>query len=1808
MEQEYISLKKTEEILTKKKKPYSRAYLSLLARQGKLKAVKIGVEWMTTKNWLNQFLGNRKKSKRLKWQFKHSEVILPLYFGYGLKIALVKLSNDTLNLTSKVFKKHWQEAVALVLLVVMVSSGFWFYPTRTVLGATYYFVQTDWSGGLDGETYPVHPTNKTNWTKYNAKDSETIASTELALTTTSDSWTQTSSADFNAGTPNSVSINEGDVILAAESFSWSAKSAWDTPDIGEYSVPAFADLDNDGDYDLLIGEKNGINYGYENTGSITSPTWSAKSAWDVSDDEVNVAPAFADLDNDSDYDLLIGEYYGVSYGYENTGSITSPTWSAKSAWDTPDVGTWSRPVFADLDNDSDYDLLIGEYYGVSFGYENTGSITSPTWSAKSAWDTPDIGEYSVPSFADLDNDGDYDLLIGEYYGVSFGYENTGSITSPTWSAKSAWDTPDIGSSAAPAFADLDNDGDYDLLIGEAGGVSFGYENAITYYSPGDLISSSQDLGQQSNFTTIQWTENLPSNTDLKFQIATNNDNATWNFIGPGGTDATYYTTASGENIHSSHNEDQYVKYKAYLSTSDTSVTPTLSDITINYEYYPSSASLTSSPYDTSDAANALSDIQWTESLASNTNIKFQMRTAPDSSGSPDWANGSGWCGPSTCAATKADDDYASDYYETTSAGETANSVHSTGENDQWFQYKVWLVTTDNVSFPTLSDVTLTYVVNAPPEFNPDYPSPSAGGVSAVQNSDGTVTINYSIRDPDTTSGSSTPGYITPSFEYWNDSSWVSCTTMASGDTDNKAVEEVNYIAYSATWYAKTDFNSQYMNNTAKIKITINDNEAANNTANQESATFTLDTKDPVPGTPSISVDPSQSPAALTISCSDDLQSTLQMKIGLASDLSDATYEDYSTSSTISLVTDPDTVYIQFKDEKGNTSSIVSATTPETPSSMIIRDVTNLDTSDFQLFIAWKVIEVPSPGFQQYIIFRSTDGTNYAQLTTIDNRLLNYYMDTSLSSSNTYYYKISSQDSNNNISYYSSVVSDVPNGQGGTDTTSPTISNIADSALTTNSVTITWTTDELSNSYVDHNTTPSVDGLVAQGVLTMTESHSVTTTGLNPGTTYYYRVRSVDPSGNEGTDDNSGSYYTFNTTAGPIISNVSTIEVTNNTAKINWTTNVSANSYVVYSTNSDMSDFSEYGTTDLTTAHSVTISSLTQGTKYYYYVKSTDSESNTAYDKNVVDGAINYYNFTTTSDSTGPVISNVTAAIVNDTGATITWTTNENATSQVIYGTSTSYGSETTEDTTLTLQHSVTLSSLTKATTYYYKVISKDASDNQAEDDNSGNSYSFTTTNEPGETVYVGGGGGGGCSTDRKAPIISNIIVSDITFSSVTISWNTNEKADAFVEYGETTDYGRIVGDPEESNKNHSVNISSLSSGTTYHFKILGKDSSGNLGYSEDQTFAALGTKTEFIEEVPEEEKGLVEKAIDILKTLSNPHSLSSVSSALEESASRVIGAPLIVGEYPKVEIGSDWAKISWVTDKKANSLVAYASEEEYDSLKDEPYVIVSGDPDEMTTIHIIKLNNLKPSTLYHYQVRSKATFGDLAKSEDKTFTTLGLKQEISDITLGEITDFTATLSWNTTIPTQTLIEYTNTRTNQTETKKDPYFVRDHRSTLTELEARTAYTLKIKAKDEKGKEIVSPILTFSTGDDIEPPEISQTRTETALSSKGDRVQCIISWLTNEPSTTQVFYQKGVMPAEEMSFTPKDNTLTKKHIVVITNFSPGTVYRFYVESEDFSENKAKSKDYTILTSQRRESIIQMIIRNFEQSFSWMKQMRF
>ncbi|MDD5527955.1 MAG: hypothetical protein PHO56_03220 [Patescibacteria group bacterium] len=205
---------------------------------------------------------------------------------------------------------------------------------------------------------------------------------------------------------------------------------------------------------------------------------------------------------------------------------------------------------------------------------------------------------------------------------------------------------------------------------------------------------------------------------------------------------------------------------------------------------------------------------------------------------------------------------------------------------------------------------------------------------------------------------------------------------------------------------------------------------------------------------------------------------------------------------------------------------------------------------------------------------------------------------------------------------------------------------------------------------------------------------------------------------------------------------------------------------------------------------------------------------------------------------------------------------------------------------------------------------------------------------------------------------------------------------------------------------------------------------------------------------------------------------------------------------------------------------------------------------------------------------------------------------------------TAIFHWLTNNDTDSSVRYTPYRNGVLDvqsaaTVNNKNYTTLHEVTIDNFESGIIYEIDLSGKDVKGKIISQKITSFSTGADNFPPVIYQVQTESALSAgKESNVQTIISWLTDEPATSQVFYQQGVGTVDENAWekTQLDPNYSKKHIVVLTKFEAGQIYQFKLQSADSNNNLAISKIYTILAPKQQESVFQVIIKNFEDIFGW------
>ncbi|KOO33148.1 protein kinase [Chrysochromulina tobinii] len=250
----------------------------------------------------------------------------------------------------------------------------------------------------------------------------------------------------NDGSPSRVLLNAGDGTFPT-SIELPGGST------STLSIAA-ADVDGDGDLDVLLGNDGRPSRVLLNAGDGTFPTSIELPGGSTS----TLSFAAADVDGDGDLDLLLGND-GESQVLLNAGDGTFPT-----SIELPGGSAYTRSIAAaDVDADGDLDLLLGNNGSPSRVLLNAGDGTFPT-----SMELPG-GSASTLSIAaaDVDGDGDLDVLLGNYGGSSRVLLNAGDGTFPT-----SIELPGgSASTLSVAAADVDGDGDLDVLLGNYGGSS-----------------------------------------------------------------------------------------------------------------------------------------------------------------------------------------------------------------------------------------------------------------------------------------------------------------------------------------------------------------------------------------------------------------------------------------------------------------------------------------------------------------------------------------------------------------------------------------------------------------------------------------------------------------------------------------------------------------------------------------------------------------------------------------------------------------------------------------------------------------------------------------------------------------------------------------------------------------------------------------------------------------------------------------------------------------------------------------------------------------------------------------------------------------------------------------------------------------------------------------------------------------------------------------------------------------------------------------------------------------------------------------
>lgn len=222
--------------------------------------------------------------------------------------------------------------------------------------------------------------------------------------------------------------------------------------------------------------------------------------------------------------------------------------------------------------------------------------------------------------------------------------------------------------------------------------------------------------------------------------------------------------------------------------------------------------------------------------------------------------------------------------------------------------------------------------------------------------------------------------------------------------------------------------------------------------------------------------------------------------------------------------------------------------------------------------------------------------------------------------------------------------------------------------------------------------------------------------------------------------------------------------------------------------------------------SATVTALEAGKTYYFAVS--------AYDNNLTGTALSA-EVSAAIPQAVPEITNLRETILTADSATIHWdTANLASDSKVEYGLTVQYGHSVVSGIFVN-NHNETLPSLSANTQYHYRVRSKSSISGEAISAD----RTFTTL----------------AVLDTTPPAISGVQSSHVTNSSAAISWTTNEPASSQVQYGISTAYGFTAENPALVTA-HSQFLAGLQPGTTYHYRVVSKDSAGNVKSSGDLAF------------------------------------------------------------------------------------------------------------------------------------------------------------------------------------------------------------------------------------------------------------------------------------------------------------------------------------------------------------------------------------
>ena len=279
---------------------------------------------------------------------------------------------------------------------------------------------------------------------------------------------------------------------------------WTSRDINTAANGAEAvhvgDIDGDGDLDVVAALYNDNQVAwYENDGTPSDGGWTHHIVKDYSGNGIEDL-FVADIDDDGDLDIISADGSGDKILYHiNDGTPGNGAWTTNTVISGSDADGAMSVHVADIDSDGDLDIVAALFMTSHVVWiENDGSPNNGGWTSHDVVSSSSSKESYDVTVADIDGDGDLDILEADQTNKIYWYENDGTPDDGTWSMTKI--KGGLTDAHVVATADLDNDGDIDVISGAytANKVSWHLNDG----TPGDAVWTTYEIGTPTKPTSL----------------------------------------------------------------------------------------------------------------------------------------------------------------------------------------------------------------------------------------------------------------------------------------------------------------------------------------------------------------------------------------------------------------------------------------------------------------------------------------------------------------------------------------------------------------------------------------------------------------------------------------------------------------------------------------------------------------------------------------------------------------------------------------------------------------------------------------------------------------------------------------------------------------------------------------------------------------------------------------------------------------------------------------------------------------------------------------------------------------------------------------------------------------------------------------------------------------------------------------------------------------------------------------------------------------------------------------------------------